>query len=118
MTRDRKKDKAAPVVDAAEFPCLREFFSGYLHEDFADEYGSAAGAARAFFGDASLEEAATTREEWSKLRKIVADLPMPEVHSVLQKLGSGWRPMEPQDLETMDAAFRAKKAADRDRGDA
>lgn len=114
MTRDKKKDKA-PVVNAAEFPCLREFFSGYLHEDFVDEYGSAAGAARAFFGDASLEEAATTREEWTRLREILAGVPMAEVHAVLHKLGSAWRPMEPQDLETMDGAFRGKKAADRDR---
>jgi hypothetical protein len=114
MTREKKKDKALEI-NAAEFPCLREFFSGYLHEDFADEYGSAAGAARAFFGDASLEEAATTREEWTKLRKSLAGVPMPEVHSALQKLGSGWRPMEPPDLEVMDAAFRPKKAADRDR---
>lgn len=109
MTREKKNEKV-PVVNAAEFPCLREFFSGYLHEDFVDEYGSAAGAARAFFGDASLEEAATTREEWAKLRQILAGQPITEVHAALHKLGGAWRPVEPQELETMDAAFRAKKA--------
>jgi hypothetical protein len=111
MTRDKKKDKA-PVVNAAEFPCLREFFSGYLHEDFADEYGSAAGAARAFFGDASLEEAATAREEWVKLRQILAGQPMPEVHAALHKLGGAWQPVDMEEFQSMDAAFM-KKASER-----
>ncbi len=106
MTRD-KKDKA-PVINPVEFPCLREFFSGYLHEDFADEYGSPAGAARAFFGDASLEEAATTREEWTKLREILAGLALPEVHGVLHKLGAAWQPVDAEELKALDTAFARK----------
>lgn len=113
MTRDKKKDKA-PVVNAAEYPCLREFFSGYLHEDFADEYGSAAGAARAFFGDASLEEAATAREEWVKLRQILASQPLPEMHAALHKLGGAWQPVDMEEFQSMDAAF-TKKAPERPR---
>jgi hypothetical protein len=111
MTREKKKDKALEV-NVAEFPCLREFFSGYLHEDFVDEYGSASGAARAFFGDASLEEAATTREEWSKLSKILGALPMPEVHSVLHKLGAAWQPVDAEELKALDTAF-ARKSSER-----
>ena len=38
----QKKEKAAGF-DPGQFPALKEFFSGYLHEDFNDEYGSAAG---------------------------------------------------------------------------
>ncbi|MDP9339046.1 MAG: hypothetical protein M3P45_09280 [Acidobacteriota bacterium] len=106
MTRAKKPK--APVVSAADFPSLREFFSAYLHEDFGDEYGSAASAARAFLGDASLEEAATTCEEWSKLRKILSGRPMPEVHATLQKLGGAWRPVDMEELETLDAAFMRK----------
>lgn len=109
MTREKKNEKA-PVVNAAEFPCLREFFSGYLHEDFADEYGSAAGAARAFFGDASLEEAATAREEWLKLRKILITLPLPEVHEALHKLGGAWRPVDMEEIKPVDAVFTRKSA--------
>jgi len=39
MTSDRKKRRAAKRTP--EFPALREFFAGYLHQDFRDEYGSA-----------------------------------------------------------------------------
>ena len=44
MTSDRKKRRAAKRTP--EFPALREFFSGYLHQDFRDEYGSAVAAIR------------------------------------------------------------------------
>jgi hypothetical protein len=54
MTSDRKKRRAAKRTP--EFPALREFFSGYLHQDFHDEYGSAVGAAQAFRRDASDSE--------------------------------------------------------------
>jgi hypothetical protein len=111
MTRDKKKDKVLEV-NAAEFPCLREFFSGYLHEDFVDEYGSASGAARAFFGDASLEEAATTREEWAKLRQLLAGRPLPEVHAALYKLGAAWQPVDAEELKALDTAF-ARKSSER-----
>ena len=37
-----QKKQTAVGFDANEFPVLKEFFSGYLHEDFSDEYGSAA----------------------------------------------------------------------------
>ena len=113
MTRDKKKDQA-PVINAAAFPCLREFFSGYLHEDFTDEYGSPAGAARAFFGDASLEEAATAREEWQKLRQFLVGRPLPEVHAALNKLGAAWQPVDAEELDTMEAAVM-KKAQERPR---
>jgi hypothetical protein len=69
MTR-QKKEKVAEF-DPNEFPVLKEFFSGYLHEDFNDEYGSAPGAARAFRGDASPEESAQACQEWTKLRQIL-----------------------------------------------
>ena len=111
MTREKKNEKA-PVVNAVEFPCLREFFSGYLHEDFVDEYGSAAGATRAFFGDASLEEAATTREEWAKLRQILAGQPITEIHAALHKLGGAWRPVDMEEFQSMDAVVM-KKAPER-----
>ena len=38
----QKKEKIAGF-NPGQFPVLKEFFSGYLHEDFIDEYGSAAG---------------------------------------------------------------------------
>ena len=65
-----------------------------------------------FFGDASLEEAATAREEWVKLRQILAGQPMPEVHAALHKLGGAWQPVDMEEFQSMDAAFM-KKAPER-----
>ena len=39
--------------DPDEFSALQDFFSGYLHEDFSEEYGSASEALEAFLSDAS-----------------------------------------------------------------
>jgi len=106
MTR-QKKEKAAGF-DANEFPVLKEFFSGYLHEDFNDEYGAAASAARAFRADASAEESAQARQEWAKLRKILTGRSIPDVQSSLQKLGGAWRPQDLHEFHSLDAVFTGK----------
>jgi hypothetical protein len=106
MTR-QKKEKAAEF-DANEFPALKEFFSGYLHEDFNDEYGSAASAARAFRGDASPEESAQAGHEWARLRKILAGRSISEVQTSLQKLGGAWRLQDLDEFHSLDAIFAGK----------
>ena len=106
MTR-QKREKAVGF-DASEFPVLKEFFSGYLHEDFSDEYGSAAIAARAFRGDASPEECAQACQEWAKLRKILTGRSIPEVQTSLQKLGGAWRPQDLDEFHSLDRTFTVK----------
>ena len=106
MTR-QKKEKAAGF-DASEFPALKEFFSAYLHEDFNDEYGSAASAARAFRGDASPEESAQARQEWAKLRKILTGRSIQEIQTALQKLGGAWRPQDMDEFHSLDSVFAGK----------
>jgi hypothetical protein len=106
MTRHKKENTAG--FDANEFPVLKEFFSGYLHEDFNDEYGSAASAARAFRGDASLEESAQARQEWARLRKILTGRSIPEVQTSLQKLGGSWRPQDLNEFHSLDSVFTGK----------
>jgi hypothetical protein len=106
MTRE-KKEKAVGF-SPNEFPVLKEFFSGYLHEDFNDEYGSAAIAARAFRGDASPEESAQARQEWAKLRKFLTGRSVPEIQTSLQKLGGAWRPQDLDEFHSLDAVFTGK----------
>jgi len=106
MTR-QKKEKTAEF-DANKFPALKEFFSGYLHEDFNDEYGSAASAARAFRGDASPEESAQACQEWAKLRKLLTGRPIPEIQTSLEKLGGAWRPQHLDEFHSLDALFTGK----------
>src|ERR1700676_4343081 len=106
-----QKKKKALEFDASEFPVLKEFFSGYLHEDFSDEYGSAASAARAFRGDASPEESAQAHQEWAKLRKILTTRAIPEKQTSLQKLGGAWRPQDLDEFHSLDAVFTGKPQA-------
>lgn len=106
MTRGRKQK--TPEFDPAEFPGLREFFSGYLHEDFMDEYGSAAGAAKAFCADASSGEAAQAREEWARLRKFLVGLPISELQAGLHRLGGAWQPVDAEEFRTVDAVLVGK----------
>jgi hypothetical protein len=104
----RDKVKKAAVFSVADYPWLREFFSAYLHEDFQDEYGSAASAARAFCSDANVEEVKQTREEWVKLRKSLANRAIPELQEALRRLGGAWRPQGEDELRDVDAAFAEK----------
>jgi len=105
--KPQKKEKTAGF-DPGQFPTLKEFFSGYLHEDFRDEYGSPPGAARAFRGDASPEESAQACQEWAKLRKILKGRSIPELQTSLQKLGGAWRPQDLDEFHSLDAAFIGK----------
>jgi len=105
--KPQKKEKTAGF-DPGQFPTLKEFSSGYLHEDFIDEYGSPPGAARAFRGDASPEESAQACQEWAKLRKILTGRSIPELQTSLQKLGGAWRPQDLDEFHSLDAAFIGK----------
>jgi hypothetical protein len=106
MTRQKKE--TAVRFDASEFPVLKEFFSGYLHEDFSDEYGSAASAARAFRGDASPDESAQAQLEWVKLRKTLTGRPITEIQTSLQKLGGAWLPQDLDEFHSLDRTFTVK----------
>ena len=104
MKRDTEKENKTEFP-GAEYPSLRDFFSGYLHEDFQEEYGSAADAVRAFCRDASIEEVSQTREEWAKLRKSLRGRTISELRGILLKLGGAWRPEDEDDLRGVDAAL-------------
>ena len=110
-----EKPKSGARNPAAEYTGLREFFSGYLHEDFRDEYGSPSGAVRAFRGDGSDEEIAQVRSEWTKLRSAYRGRPIMELQEALRKLGSGWQPQEEEELVPVDNALADKKTR-KDRG--
>jgi hypothetical protein len=112
MTREKKEPGA--VFAGSDFPGLKEFFSGYLHEDFVDEYGSAAGAARAFCGDASSQEAAQAREEWARLNKLLSGKPIAEVQAALEKLGGAWRPEDLQEFHSVDGVLMSPAKERRD----
>jgi CdiI immunity protein len=90
------------TFDRGDYPALQEFFPAYLHQDFAEEYGSAIRAVKAFLDDASGDEILQVKEEWKMFRSAVRGLPFEQVQKALGELGSAWRPEKEQELEELD----------------
>jgi hypothetical protein len=88
--------------DPADYPALREFFPGYLHQDFMEEYGSAAGAVRGFLGDASGDEILQVKDEWKVLRNALEGRPLKEIQEAWGKLGSAWFPENEEQVKELD----------------
>ena len=76
----------------SEFPELHRVFSGYLHEDFAAEYGSADAAVRAFRDDASPAEWRRFEREAHRFARLTMERSFDEVCKLLHQLGSRWTP--------------------------
>jgi hypothetical protein len=88
-----------------EFAALREFARGYLHQDFEDEYGSAAGAARAFCEDANEMEKARVAQQWKTFVDGLAGLSADEVNRKLGEIGAAWNVTAISDLNPVTAVF-------------
>ena len=84
------------------YPALLEFLPAYLHEDFAEEYGSAAAAFRALVSDASADQVRKEREEWAALRRAFSRHPLPDLPRALSQLGAAWLPQSEQELQAVD----------------
>lgn len=90
-------------VDPDDFPALRDFVRGYLHQDLHDTYGSAAGAAASFLADASPAEKETLRLEVRRFRGATRALSVHKLGRILTKtFGGSWAPAD--DAER-DAVF-------------
>src|SRR5258706_3653578 len=59
---------ASSQISAANFPALRQFLRGYLHEDWQEEHNSPAEAAQQFCEDASPEERRVLAPGWGAFR--------------------------------------------------
>jgi hypothetical protein len=76
----------------AGFSELERVFSGYLHEDFAAEYGSPEAALRAFRDDASPAEWRRFQREAKRFAGIARTRNFAQVCKLMQRLGSHWMP--------------------------
>lgn len=102
----KRRERRAPAVDARDFPALREFLRGYLHEDFPDEFGSAVGAAAAFLRDASAEELSSVRAEAFRLRQLTAGTSLHEARRLFSEgFGCAWRVGSPAEVEALLAVL-------------
>jgi contact-dependent growth inhibition (CDI) system CdiI-like immunity protein len=88
--------------EAADYPALREIFSAYLHQDFGEEYGTAAEAVKGFLAEASGDEILEVKEEWKALRSALGGWRWEEIQRALSRLGSAWIPENEAQLKELD----------------
>lgn len=88
--------------DPADYPALRDFLPAYLHQDFGEEYGSAAEAVSGFVSEASGDEILQVKEEWKKFRADFAEHSLQDTQSALEHLGSAWLPQSESELKEVD----------------
>jgi CdiI immunity protein len=87
--------------NVSEFPELRRAFTGYLHEDFLEEYETPAAALRAFQDDADQAENRRFRTEARRFLDWTADLEFTEVRALMARLGCRWVPPSRKTLEAL-----------------
>jgi CdiI immunity protein len=90
------------LFDPADYPALQGFLPAYLHQDFSEEYGTAAQAVSAFVSEASGDEILQVKEEWKAFRARFAGAPFQEIPASLRRLGSAWAPANESDLREVD----------------
>ena len=93
-----------------DYPALRDFFPAYLHQDFGEEYESAAEAVKGVVGEASGDEIVQVREEWKAFRAGFGGRPLEEIQGALGGLGSAWRPQSEGELEDVDEILSRAEA--------
>jgi hypothetical protein len=107
--KPKKTARKEPTADvsAADFPALRQFLRGYLHEDWREEYDSAADAARQFAEDADACELRQVAEEWQRFREHTKNWSLAAINDVLSgTLGGSWRVTDPSELDAVSLVLR------------
>lgn len=96
----RGRGAQGTVVCREAFPHVAALLRGYLHEDFAQEHGSAIEARDAFLGDCSPGERRAFRRESARLVGSLVGMGLPEARRVLTEVfGSAWSPASREDIE-------------------
>jgi hypothetical protein len=101
-------DRKVALAACRRLVALRAWLRGYLHEDYAAEYGGAAGAVRAFCREASPAERRRLRAAWHAFRALTEGWPVDDVAVMLTtELGGSWIPSSARDLAAVGRALDA-----------
>jgi hypothetical protein len=73
-----------------EFPMLREFMRGYLHQDIVPEHGTPQAAARAYLADLSDAERDALANEVRRMKTTLKNLTPAEYTQRVSELGGTW----------------------------
>lgn len=84
-------------ISATDFPALHNFLRGYFHQDMKDAYGSAAGAASAFWHDAAPADRTALSRDWQRFIRQTNGMPLDEINRILTgPLGSSYSLQKPE----------------------
>ena len=79
-----------PQFDPAQFPRLREFARGYLHQDLIPEYGSAFEATRAYLRDLAAADQKEAAAEAFRFRGLAQHWSNQAANQAIAALGGSW----------------------------
>jgi hypothetical protein len=103
------RDQIASQISGDKFPALRAFLRGYLHEDVADEYGTAVEAVEQFCEDADAHERKTVAAEWLEFVEKTHGLPLRDINQLLaRKLGGAYLVASEDELQKITDLFRQR----------
>ena len=103
-------EKKSNPFEPENYPALMEFLPAYLHEDYGEEYGSAARAFAALVSDANGDQIRNVKEEWTALRQALSGQPLTDVQNGLAQLGAAWRPQSEEELQAVDEILQRAEA--------
>jgi len=113
MTARRSRPPSTHAISADDFPALRDFLAGYLHEDFADEHASPEGAVRAFARDADEGELQALKDDSRRFAERIAEWSSADARRALRSLGAAWAPRSHTALQLLLSAIANAKQSER-----
>lgn len=91
----------------ARYSLLHQFFRGYLHQDFPEEYGSIAGALRQYHADAGDSEFARFRREWEAFLAETGKLSASEIDRIFSEgFGGSWHVASRREIDRFTEAVK------------
>lgn len=101
------RSNAGAPLRAKDFPALREFIAGYLHQDFTAEHGSPEAAAHAFRAKADEAQRDAVISELGRFLECCRGYTFEQTRELFtETLGSGWRPREAAALRHLLSALQ------------
>jgi hypothetical protein len=100
------------TITPHDFPALRDFLAGYLHEEYEAEHRTPQGAIDAFCRDATAEELRRLQDDAARFAAAIGGMRWRDVRRALRQLGAAWAP---RSAEALAAFLRAIAAATSDR---
>jgi hypothetical protein len=106
MTHGPERRAIAPD----DFPALRDFLAGYLHQDYGREHRTPQGAVQAFSCDATAEELKRLQAEAVRFAAAIAGWPWRDARRAFRDLGAAWAPASQSTLAAFLQAIGAAGA--------